>query len=313
MAKLNYILGDTPILLNKNETIMLKNIEDIPFKWVKSGNIEYGYFEAKIWSMNKWYNIKRINRVYVNKKIYRITTDSGILDIVDDNYLIEKYKNTVKLLHSIPLNSIENNYEIGYEEAFIMGLFFINGYCSDKTGFFEIRLIEEIQKLCEIKLFLEKHYGIYLEINSDSIFCISTYSSNNKLFIEKYTDMMYYKNYKYIPVQIMNSCVATKLQFIDGIKYCKIKIFNLIGKITIQSLYLLTKMSGLYCVIYENDVNNNLYHFEFLKELKSTHNFLLKDIKHLDGYNKYMYVYNIETCSNKFQAGIGQLMFQTLL
>jgi hypothetical protein len=318
MISLNYVTGDTPVLLNINDTIVLKNIEDIAFKWIYLENKEYSYIVGKIWSSNKWCDIKKINRYIVNKNICRIITNSGILDIEEDSYLIDKYRKKIKLneciidktilLHSIPLNSVETIHEIGYEEAFIMGLFFINGQCSIISGFFEIRLIEEEKKIREIKIFLENYYFIYLEMKDSILYCSYTYSSNNKLFIKKYRDMMYYNNYKYVPVEIMNSNVSTKLQFIDGVKYCKIKTLNLLSKITTQSLYLLTRMSGVYCDIYEDKYNNNLYHFEFLKEPKNINNFLLKNIKQFEYYNSYMYVYNIETCNNKFQAGIGQLV-----
>lgn len=81
---------------------------------------EYSLTNYKVWTDEGWSNINKVIRHYTNKKIYRIKTSKGIVDVTEDHSLLDKNKNIIKpnecdlnteLLHSFPTNlNIINNY-----------------------------------------------------------------------------------------------------------------------------------------------------------------------------------------------------------
>jgi DNA polymerase delta subunit 1 len=125
------VTGDTPVLIrNKGviETITIEKLfdkypirEDYPgFKpelncakeqvnnfW--SHDCDYGTLEA--WTAHGWSPVKRLIRHHCNKKIYRIITPTGIVDITEDHSLLTKNLEQIKptsvnvgddLFHSFP-------------------------------------------------------------------------------------------------------------------------------------------------------------------------------------------------------------------
>jgi DNA gyrase/topoisomerase IV subunit B len=111
------VTGDTPLLLkDKNNQLIIKNIEDLSetFNYMEN-NIsgkEYGYNnDYQIWTEKGWTNIKHIMRHKVSKKIYRILTHTGIVDVTEDHSLLNKFGVKItpnecnindELLHSFP-------------------------------------------------------------------------------------------------------------------------------------------------------------------------------------------------------------------
>ena len=120
------VTGDTPILLRNPVTknIIIKTIEEI---CLDSEYIEYPNFKIldqsirlekmyaltnlEVWSDSGWNPIKKVIKHKCDKKIYRIVTESGCVDVTEDHSLctpeLEKIKpNQVKvnqeLLHSFP-------------------------------------------------------------------------------------------------------------------------------------------------------------------------------------------------------------------
>jgi DNA gyrase/topoisomerase IV subunit B len=119
------VTGDTPLLLkDKYNNIIIKNIEDLTERFLRhesdiSGK-EYGHNnEYQIWTDNGWTNIKHIMRHKVSKKMYRVLTHTGCVDVTEDHSLLNTDKQKItpneckvgqKLLHSFPSfeeNSIE--------------------------------------------------------------------------------------------------------------------------------------------------------------------------------------------------------------
>ncbi|CAH6421767.1 DNA topoisomerase 2 [uncultured virus] len=106
------VTGDTPLLLKQKDEINIKRIDDIATNWLKLGNgKEYSATDFNIWTDDGWTNIKKIIRHKVNKKIYRILTNTGIVDVTEDHSLLDKNKNKIspqnckigeELLHSFP-------------------------------------------------------------------------------------------------------------------------------------------------------------------------------------------------------------------
>ena len=172
------VTKDTPLLLRNKET---NNIEFVEISKL-SNQQEWRSYEGfkalesnrrekqqkmvekyQIYTSKGWSNINRVIRHKTTKKIYRITTHTGMVDVTEDHSLLDKDGNIVKpkdtkigmnLLHNYPTFNNQNNqnnknnknnqiklsnfldyieniqYKTKQEKkAFIYGFFFGDGSC----------------------------------------------------------------------------------------------------------------------------------------------------------------------------------------
>jgi DNA gyrase/topoisomerase IV subunit B len=120
MTDADSVTGDTPILVkNTNGLINVKNIEDLCTTWVGNDK-EYGLSDYTVWTECGWSNIKSVMKHKVSKRIYRVVTHTGIVDVTEDHSLLKEdgVKITPQecvvgqtLLHSFPVFS-ENKPDI---------------------------------------------------------------------------------------------------------------------------------------------------------------------------------------------------------
>lgn len=118
------VTGDTPLLLKKNGLIYIESIEsifDISKKEAYPGfkmfdktirlEKEFSTTDYQIWTDIGWVNIKKVIRHHCNKKIFRVLTHSGCVDVTEDHSLIRFNLDPIKpgdlkvgdsLLHSFP-------------------------------------------------------------------------------------------------------------------------------------------------------------------------------------------------------------------
>lgn len=116
------VSGDTPILIKyENDSIDIKTIDTIGKNWEdydqfkcdqnligKEQSIMNGVF---VWTDKGWSKIKRVIRHKTSKKMYRVLTHTGCVDVTEDHSLLTKNREQVKpedlkvgdeLLHSFP-------------------------------------------------------------------------------------------------------------------------------------------------------------------------------------------------------------------
>lgn len=118
------VTGDTPLLLKKGSQIFIETIETIfdeskmceypGFKlFDKSIRLEkqYSTTDYQVWTDQGWVDIKKVIRHKTNKKIFRVLTHTGCIDVSEDHSLIRDNLQMVKpgelkigdtLLHSFP-------------------------------------------------------------------------------------------------------------------------------------------------------------------------------------------------------------------
>lgn len=105
--------GDTPLLLKHNNMVTIKTIETISNndKWIENNGKEYNKTDCEVWTEKGWTKINHVFRHKVNKRIFRILTHTGVVDVTEDHSLIKKNgieispKDCVindELLHSFP-------------------------------------------------------------------------------------------------------------------------------------------------------------------------------------------------------------------
>lgn len=134
------VCGYTPVILkDKNGgEIFIKSIDDLTDNYVKYDGIfknsssgkECGYVDKyMIWTHKGWSNIKKVIRHAVNKDIYRVQTQYGLVDVTEDHSLINSDNILIKpmdslgenLLTSFPDDIITSGDEYTVEEAYKIG------------------------------------------------------------------------------------------------------------------------------------------------------------------------------------------------
>lgn len=128
------VTGDTPLLLKKDDNIYIETIQSI---FDESEKFEYPGFKMfdktirlekeyclsdyQIWSDIGWVDIKKVIRHKCEKKIYRVLTHTGCIDVTEDHSLLTENKEPIKpvdlkigdsLLHSFPKEFIETSQTI---------------------------------------------------------------------------------------------------------------------------------------------------------------------------------------------------------
>jgi DNA polymerase elongation subunit (family B) len=127
------VSGDTPLLVKfPDGHIDIITIETLTTDWVAYDNFKpfdtgrYGkqqsFTDAKIWTDQGWQDIRRVIRHKTNKKMFRVTTYQGSVDVTEDHSLIGKDMQQIKpgecivgeteILHSFPSEFTEYKMQV---------------------------------------------------------------------------------------------------------------------------------------------------------------------------------------------------------
>ena len=256
------IMGNTPLLLKCNDgQIDIKTIETLCDEWdsyeefkpfdTNRKEKQQGKCEYQVWSNNKWTDIKRVIRHKCDKKIYRINTHGGCIDVSEDHSLLDINIKPIKptdceinkeLFHSYPkfedVNSmkfldifnklyiIEDELTNKEKEAFINGFFYGDGSC----GYYNCKSGNKYSWALNNKdgRLLDKCLSYLKCIETETDFKIlNTMKSSgvNKLvpkgsikyMVNKYRNIFYDKDkYKTVPKNILNADENIRKQFLIG-------------------------------------------------------------------------------------------------
>ena len=85
------VTADTPILLKKDNILDIKTIDKIGTEWEKDifNNKDIGKSDYEVWTNNGWTKIKKVIKHTVNKRIYRVLTHTGLVDVTEDHSLLD--------------------------------------------------------------------------------------------------------------------------------------------------------------------------------------------------------------------------------
>lgn len=255
-AKLTYgdsVTGDTPMMVIKNGFVNFIEIKDLNNEWTEYNrfkpydksltNKEQTKCDYKIWTSSGWSTIRRVIRHKTNKKIYRITTQLGSVDVTEDHSLLNTNKqiikplecnNTTKLLHGFP-----------------------------------------------------SEFGEYL------------YNQKTMSELEKIVENIYKGKITKVPIDILNGYKKDRINFVNLFINRKFEKLMQKSKLFYQSLYYIIK-SVENDIIFDKDFNI----MDIL--LKGSKN--IKTIEYLYSTDDKIFVYDVETETGNFQAGIGQII-----
>lgn len=256
------VTPDTPLMLRNKDTgnIEFKQIDNLsnelwrPYEGFKAGesnrkekqqNIVSNY---EIYTSKGWSNIVRVIRHKTFKKMFRVTTHTGMVDVTEDHSLLDGNLNKVKpkdvkigttLCHNYPnfkkteikleniLKYIDEINNKSYEEkrAFIWGFFYGDGSCgkyncpSGKK--YSWALNQKNYKFCtKLQSLCIDVFGDYFKINNtvknSNVFKIVPNCGNIKKYVEMFKKCYNKDKYKIIPVEFLNANNTIKNAYLCG-------------------------------------------------------------------------------------------------
>jgi len=320
------VMPYTPITFKTGDRIRVSTFDQIEGQW-----ISYDKFkpedksiinkeqtipiDASVWTHNGWSKIKRIIRHKTQKKIYRVVTNTGIVDVTEDHSLLDTNVNIIKpsqcvngqkLLHSSPEVSDMNFQRVDKNLAYIYGLFVSLGslkkcFSEDGTIYsWEIKNNDtaKLYKYCDI---LKNTFNIDFEIQTNKI--VPKIGQDISEFVKMFDCCFLQKNIKIVPNDILNSDHYTVIKFMEGLndtdQQAKLSFKHLV---TAQSVFLLFQKINLMkpTLKIQND------EFQIMLEQPSD-TVISIDIIH-EKYNGY--VYDIETDEGVFHGGCGNIILK---
>ena len=359
LTKAEYIYGDsvasyTPVYIRLNGGSMdILTIEELAEKygnglWIRCLEpgkeekevCELGDFNVETWTDKGWTRLYRVIRhaLAPHKKMMRILTHTGLVDVTDDHSLLLKSGEEIspkevqigtELLHHQLLENVDDNNKINQiskEEAEIMGFFFGDGSCgsydcpSGKKSSWalnnaSIEIINKYVQLCN-KAYPQFEWKILPTLESSHVYkiipsCEKKYGAISE-FVKKYREKMYYKKSKIIPKEIFESDLSIQKAFFNGLYdadgdkdkngYTKIDQKN---QLSASHICHLAQNIGWKTSINTRDDKQEIYQITMTQKKQRKNPNAIKKIQEIS-YEGF--VYDLTTENHHFAAGIGNLI-----
>ena len=360
-TKAEYIYGDsvanyTPIYIRVNAGQMnIIKIDELAELYGDKNGWVYSKDEGKegkeycemntsmnveTWSDKGWTKLNRIirHRLAPHKKMIRVLTHTGLVDVTDDHSLVDidgkeispkDIKCGTSLLHNNLPTNIHTHCEsnITVEEAQVMGFFFGDGSCgmyscaSGKKCSWALNnasldMIDNYVKLCSIS-YPNLNWKYLNTIESSGVYKIVPTSNKHgdiSRFVEKYRKLMYNNKSKVIPNEILFNTEEIRKAFwkgmydADGDKdsngYIRIDQKN---QISAANICWLAQSLGWKTSLNTRTDKENIYRVTMTKLVQRKPATEVKKI-HEISYPSEEFVYDLTTENHHFAAGIGNMI-----
>lgn len=340
------VTGETPLLLRDPNTGLI-HIETI--KSIMNENIEYPEFKMfdetirlekqyskthyEIWTDKGWSKIKKVIKHKTHKKIYKVLTHSGYIEVTEDHSLLDeeckilKPKDcnlATKLLTSYPKEFESKITTISKNRAILYGFFYGDGSCGRyecqsglKYSFAlnnaDLNVLNYLKGLLEIE-YPDVKFTIDNTIKSSGVYKLR--GENPKNFVNEYRPLFYDSDRnKKVPLEILNSNTEIIQAFFDGYwmadggRKDKEKQgctrFDNKGQIGSAGLYFLMKRLGYNVSLNTRKDKENIMRLTITKKKQRKISNQIKKID-INDYGK-IYVYDLETEEGRFNAGVGDI------
>lgn len=294
MTDQDSVTGDTPMLVRDPLTklVHIIPIKDIGFtEWIapdqESSTKEYSMTGYEVWTDRGWTGIRTVMRHKTTKKIYRVNTPTGSVDVTEDHSLLDGAANKISptdlrignsLMHAFPRDFNSDCQAFTDVEAYIMGMVW-----ADKEKYNHEVVFGVLQKLyADEKVAKDRCAEVFVSLESNDII----HNSDGC-----------------VPSHILNAPFDTRSSFLNGICHalCKEDMFVLKGKVAAMSMYYLLRSLGMDPGV--EPISNSTFVISRDHIGAPT---LVLDIKYMGQTEQY--VYDVETINHHFHAGVGQMI-----
>jgi DNA polymerase elongation subunit (family B) len=343
MAKVVYgdsVTGDTPLVLRNDTTgaLFIKRMDELrsesEWKTYHDTKDAISLEGVSVWTERGFTPIRKIIRhtLHPNKKLFRINTHTGIVDVTEDHSLVLKDGTEAKpcdvsvgteLLHHDMLFqefNQANKTTITEDEAFVMGFFVADG-SSDvydcpsgkKTSWAinkaDMGLLTTAMEKCPFPT------KILNAIESSGVFKLVPVGNIVEI-AAKYRTMFYNDHReKKIPDEILSAPLSIIQSFWngfyagDGDKDANGYIrFDQKGKEIGAGMYLMARRLGYNVSINERGSKENIFRYTMTKKTQRKSPCVIKKYRELPHPGKDTYVYDLETENHHFGVGPGALI-----
>ena len=306
MAKVVYgdsVMGDTPLVLRDNDSgvIFIKRIDELYSKdmWDEhhftKEYINMSNKNISVWTESGFTKINKLIRhtLAPNKKMFRINTNTGIVDVTEDHSLVLKDGTATKpgevqigteLLHNDMVYDEFNKTNMGgitkfvtEDEAFVMGLFVASGiattydYLSQKDAHWSIKisnteLIPVVMNKCPFKTKPIIHTYDGTATNRLNTECILVPVDDINTHAKYYKELFYNEHgKKKVSEVILNAPINIIQPFWDG--FCSAagsdKRFDSNSKEIGAGIYTIAKRLGYDISITEKCIQHNVLNTDY--------------------------------------------------
>jgi DNA polymerase elongation subunit (family B) len=332
------VTGYTPTIVRiLKEFVFIEKLENLAEMWgqsswtkcTESGKESCELYNVEVWTDNGWTKCYRVIRhiLQPNKKIIRVLTHTGLVDVTDEHSLLDVDSNIIdvndvntnsKLLHHQYPALSETEIGISSEEARILGMF-----CGDgSTGTYDCSSGRKtswainnanIVLLLKYKYLCEHVYHNYTWIILDTIESSNVYKlvpKGNVAILSMYYRLTIYNNHeKIVPHKIINSSKETRQAFWDGLYDAdgdkagqRIDQKN---QVSIASFAILASSLGYNISLNTRLDKPDIFRLTITKYKQRKDPFVVKKKYEIEYAG---YVYDLTTENNRFQAGPGNMI-----
>ena len=353
LTNAEYVYGDsvanyTPIHImkdNKHDILQIDNIvkkytNEIWKNCIEAGKQDKEYvdltkYDIMTWTDKGWTKLNTIirHKLASHKKMKRILTHTGCVDVTDDHSLLKESGDEIspnecevgtELMHH-KVEFQEYSTTICENKARLLGFFFGDGSCGNyscKSGpksswalnNQSIEIIQKYKYICE-NLYPDYEWKVYDTLSSSGVYKLTfntkKYGENAK-FIEKYRKTMYNENHKIIPNEILTGSNEIKSAFLEGLydadgdKQSGSFRIDQKSQISASHIFNLVQSLGYNVSINTRDDKPDIYRINFSMNSYRKSEVKIKKIIELPHYDDY--VYDLTTENHHFAAGIGNMI-----
>jgi len=331
----------TPLILKINNIQTIMSIEELGTlgTWLQCNDRDKEYCELKnveSWTDEGWTPVERVirHKLAAHKKMMRVVTHTGIVDVTDDHSLLRKDGTEVSPKNLVVGDTLMHNsyptQDFTYEskdvlKACIAGFFVGDGSCGvyncptgEKSSWAlnnsNIELLTKYLEYCNI-VYPDLDWVINNTLCSSGVYklvpCSKSYGGL-KSFIEEYRSLYYVDNRKNVPDWILNGSLQIQQSFwngfydADGDKDLNGYVrFDQKNQTTCAQLAFIASKLG-YNVSLNDRIDKPL-----VSRVTCTRNQLRKDANSIKKIYEIEYdgfVYDLTTSNHHFQAGVGNMI-----
>ena len=224
------VTGDTPILIRDKYS----KISIIPISilyqdnWVSHCGKEYSIKieDLEVWSDKGFTPIKHIMRHKTKKRIYRITTNTGIVKVTEDHSLLDEYAEKIKpseikcgdrlLTSHMPILSDDG---IEIKEAWVWGLFYVDGFCGSSSWVISNQDLSPLERAKDIleRVYTNNHFKIKNAKKSSNLHKLVAKGDIDEL-VDEWRKLFYdlETTHKKVPNILWSSSKKTRQDFYQG-------------------------------------------------------------------------------------------------
>jgi len=328
------VTGDTPVIIRNRGVVTVATMESLVERekdWSEyDEKQQVTFIGLEVWTERGWTKVNRLIRHKTNKKIYRVLTHTGCVDVTEDHSLLDHSGRKIapkdcvvgtSLLYSeLPILK-ETNVSVTAIEAWAMGFFMADGSCGKYVTKWGIKYSWAINNACldylnQAKDYLKKstnqEFKILDTLKSSGVYKLVPVGGMKNITL-KYRALVYREKEKIVPQCILEAPLEIAREFWNGYYigdgdkdiYTRCDAKN---KLTCQSLYMLMTKIGFKVSLNNRTDKQNIYRLTATKRKQRKPCDSIKKIEEVTHLYHSCYVYDFETENHHFQAGIGKMI-----